>query len=37
MLNIADDPIVACMMWTGFPPWMDADWNPEEDEEEEEK
>ena len=22
MLDIPDDPIIACMMRTGYPPWM---------------
>ena len=26
MRGIPDDPIIACMERTGYPPWIDADW-----------
>lgn len=31
MENIPDDPIISCMLRTGYPPWMQDE--PEEDEE----
>jgi len=33
---IPDDPIISCMMRTGYPPWIDPDWQPEEESDEEE-
>lgn len=32
MVQLRDDPIIASMMRTGYPPWMDADDDGEEDE-----
>ena len=26
MKSIPDDPIISCMEQTGYPPWIDADW-----------
>ena len=33
MISIPDDPIIACIERTGFPPWMQDE--PEEDEDDE--
>jgi len=35
MRGIPDDPIIACMERTGFPQWIDPDWEEKEDEDEE--
>ena len=32
MEKIPDDPIIRCMERTGFPPWMDDDYEEEEEE-----
>lgn len=37
MFQIPDDPIIACMERTGYPPWMDADYEEIRDDEEEEE
>lgn len=35
MRQIPDDPIIRCMERTGYPPWIDPDYEePEEDSEE---
>ena len=34
---IPDDPIIACMERTGYPPWMQEDDGEDEDEEEEDE
>lgn len=35
---IPDDPIIACMERTGYPPWMqEDDYDEDEDEEEEDE
>ena len=34
MIQLPDDPIIACALRTGYPPWMQGEW--EEDEEENE-
>jgi hypothetical protein len=34
--DIPDDPIVACMERTGYPPWHRDEWEDEEYEEEDE-
>ena len=35
---IPDDPIIACMERTGYPPWMqEDDYDDDEDEEEEDE
>lgn len=36
MLNIPDDPIIRSIERTGFPPWIDQDYEETEDEEENE-
>jgi len=36
MANLPDDPIVASMLRTGYPPWIDPGWEDDEDEWEEE-
>lgn len=30
---IKDDPIISCIMRTGYPPWIDSDDEGEDDEE----
>ena len=35
MRDIPDDPIIACMMRTGYPPWMQDDDEEDEDDEDE--
>lgn len=35
MRDIPDDPIIACMMRTGYPPWMREEDDDDEKEEEE--
>lgn len=35
MMNIPDDPIISCMMRTGYPPWMQDDYSDDEDEKKE--
>ena len=35
MMQIADHPVIACMEGTGYPPWMQDDWEDEEEDEEE--
>lgn len=38
MIQIPDDPIIRCMERTGYPPWIDPDYEEtEEDSEEEEE
>ena len=40
MTLLRDDPIISCIMRTGYPPWIDADYeeiNDEYDEEEDEE
>lgn len=32
MILIPDDPIISAMMRTGYPPWMDADFEELEEE-----
>lgn len=34
MIQIPDDPIISCMEQTGWPPWMQDDYQEEEPEEE---
>lgn len=34
MIQIPDDPIIRCMERTGWPPWMQDDYQEEEPEEE---
>lgn len=31
MIQIPDCPIIRSIERTGYPPWMDADWEEEED------
>ena len=31
MWSIPDDPIIACIERTGYPPWMQGDWEDEEE------
>ena len=31
MIQIPDDPILRCMERTGYPPWMDPDWEDDEE------
>ncbi len=33
MYNLPDDPIIACIERTGYPPWMQEDWDDEDDDE----
>lgn len=33
MEQIPDDPIIACMMRTGYPPWMQGETSEDEEEE----
>ena len=35
MRAIPDDPIISCMMRTGYPPWMQDDDEEDEDDEDE--
>lgn len=35
MILLPDDPIIASMERTGYPPWLDADWEEIEEEESE--
>lgn len=35
MTDLPDDPIVASMLRTGYPPWIDPGWEDDEDEWEE--
>lgn len=38
MIQVPDDPIIACMERTGYPPWMqEDDYDEDEDEEEEDE
>lgn len=38
MIQVPDDPIIACMERTGYPPWMqEYDYDEYEDEEEEDE
>ena len=30
MRGIPDDPIISCMERSGFPPWIDPDWEEDE-------
>jgi hypothetical protein len=34
-MGIPDDPIIRCIERTGYPPWMDPDYDDEGEEEEE--
>lgn len=34
MRGIPDDPIIACIERTGYPPWIDPDWEEPEEEDE---
>lgn len=36
MLNIPDCPIIRSLEETGYPPWMDPDWEDTEEDEEDE-
>ena len=31
MVQIPDDPIIACMERTGYPPWMNPRWSDDEE------
>lgn len=31
MILIPDDPIISCMERTGYPPWMNDNWEDNED------
>ena len=31
MRHIPDDPIIACIERTGYPQWIDPDWEEEEE------
>lgn len=33
MILIPDDPIISSILRTGYPPWIDADWEEDEGEE----
>ena len=35
-MGIPDDPIIRCMERTGYPYWMNPDYEPEDEEEDEE-
>ena len=35
MIQVPDDPIIACMERTGYPPWMQEDEYEDEEEEDE--
>lgn len=37
MREIPDDPIVASMLRTGYPPWIDPGWEDDEEWEEEDE
>lgn len=34
MYSIPDDPIISCIERTGYPPWMQEDWDGYEDDDE---
>lgn len=33
MILLPDDPIISCIMRTGYPPWIDADDEDDDDDE----